>query len=355
MRINEAAWLDKYNRWQIKVQKEGVRKTFTSSTPGKKGKIECEKKADKWLEKGIFNDNIRLGEAYKLYLDYTLKINSYSTWQKCENIGRNWLLPDLEHKKISQITIVQWQNCLDKCCNMGRSKKTISNIRGCITAFVSFSKKMGWEVKDATDLKVPKHAPTGERLILQPDDLKRLFSTNSDDWYINAYKFIALTGLRRGELCGLQNDDIKDDVLYVKRAVNERLEITDGKTKNSKRYFILCDKAKEILVCQKTMLKQHGIISPYLFPAKNGSISSPNTLYNHWSKFRKTIGVNCSLHELRHTLISYASSNVPELLLKRAVGHSKSMDTFNVYSHRIDGEMQRVADGLNETFSKILK
>ncbi len=35
MRTNTAQWLPNQNRWQIKVQKDGVRKTFTSAKPGR--------------------------------------------------------------------------------------------------------------------------------------------------------------------------------------------------------------------------------------------------------------------------------------------------------------------------------
>ena len=58
-RKNEAKWIEARERWQINVMNEGVRKTFVSSLPGKKGKIECEKKADKWLEEKLANENSR--------------------------------------------------------------------------------------------------------------------------------------------------------------------------------------------------------------------------------------------------------------------------------------------------------
>lgn len=40
-RTNTAKWLEKQNRWQIAVQKDGVRKTFTSSRPGREGQREA--------------------------------------------------------------------------------------------------------------------------------------------------------------------------------------------------------------------------------------------------------------------------------------------------------------------------
>ena len=38
--------MEKQQRWQIKVQKNGVRKGFTSSTPGRRGKHEAEYNED---------------------------------------------------------------------------------------------------------------------------------------------------------------------------------------------------------------------------------------------------------------------------------------------------------------------
>ena len=42
-RTIEAKWIDKEKHWKINIQKDGQRKTFRSSTPGIKGKIEAEK------------------------------------------------------------------------------------------------------------------------------------------------------------------------------------------------------------------------------------------------------------------------------------------------------------------------
>ena len=46
----EAKWMENQQRWQVKVQDDGERKAFYSPIPGRKGKIEAERKADKWLE-----------------------------------------------------------------------------------------------------------------------------------------------------------------------------------------------------------------------------------------------------------------------------------------------------------------
>ena len=59
-RVNTAVWIEKYQRWQIKVQKDGARKTFYSSAPGRKGQREANEKADRWLDDGIVESSVRV-------------------------------------------------------------------------------------------------------------------------------------------------------------------------------------------------------------------------------------------------------------------------------------------------------
>jgi len=40
-RANTATWIDQYNRWQIKVQKDRIRKTFYSSEKERKRQCGC--------------------------------------------------------------------------------------------------------------------------------------------------------------------------------------------------------------------------------------------------------------------------------------------------------------------------
>ena len=67
-RINTAVWYEKYGRWQIKVQKDGQRRTFTSSKPGRTGQREANAKADAWLDEGIDKVNSRVDELFQDYI-----------------------------------------------------------------------------------------------------------------------------------------------------------------------------------------------------------------------------------------------------------------------------------------------
>ncbi len=67
-RKNEARWIESRQRWQINVQNDGERKTFTSATIGPKGKITAEKAADKWLESKHTKD-VRFNVLWDRFLE----------------------------------------------------------------------------------------------------------------------------------------------------------------------------------------------------------------------------------------------------------------------------------------------
>ena len=47
-RVNTAIWMESSQRWRIDVQKDGVRRSFYSSKPGRNGQREANRKTDAW-------------------------------------------------------------------------------------------------------------------------------------------------------------------------------------------------------------------------------------------------------------------------------------------------------------------
>lgn len=74
-RTNTATWYESKRRWQIKVQKNGIRKTFYRRFPGRAGQRECNAKADAWLDDGVENPNAKLSRLTADYLE-NLKLTS---------------------------------------------------------------------------------------------------------------------------------------------------------------------------------------------------------------------------------------------------------------------------------------
>ena len=363
-RRSEAIWIEARNRWQLNAQRDGKRKTFTSSIPGRRGKHEAEAKADDWLDAGQPED-LRFDSAWAIFLDHLSNTTGKANWADYESIGRNWLLPALARKHTSDIAMRHIQDIINDAANQGRSARTCKNIKDKFFSFVSYAEDQKWiiDAGKSKKVKVSKKARKGKRQIAQPEQLKRLFSIDTETcrgivrpcFFIHAFRVIALTGLRRGELCAIRPEDIQGNVINVSRSVNRMGIITDGKTENAQRRVPITSRTRLELDAQQKMLESLGIQSEWLFPDGEGEILDSNVLYNHWRRYANEHEITATLHELRHTFVSITANDMPAPLLKRVVGHSPTMDTFGVYGHAVDGELIHALNLMEETFSRILE
>lgn len=363
IRTAQATWIEAKGYWQVKVQRDGERRAFTSNTPGRRGKTEAEKKADQWLASGASDQ--RFPAAWKEFLAYQKEHNGSSNYKQHEHIGRLYILPSIGNRNLSNITPIVWQRAVTSAAAAGLSRRSCLNVKLTISAFISYARRARWDVErlERGDIAIPKSAPVGERKILQPEDLNRLFhidtviiyKRNVPAFFIHAWRFIVLTGLRRGELCGLRNEDITNGVIHIRRSFNAQDEETAGKNDNARRYVALSAGALTILTAQRSMLKERGILSPWVFPDEHGERLNSNHLYSMWATYRDQNGFDCSLHELRHTFISVVKNDMPMALLKATVGHSDDMDTLGTYGHEVSGEMKQAAQIVDIAFGRIIQ
>ena len=360
-RKNEAIWMEESNRWRIRVQARGKRKAFYSSAPGRKGKIEAERKADEWLDNGG-SDDPRLEAVHADYLAEVKRTTGSGNYRNAEQLWRLYLLPRLKLKRMGSITLQDWQDCITAAYEAGLSKKTCQNIRGAITSLYNYAKKNRVYMERPEGLTINRDAPVGERTILQPDQLRLLFQQDNiiDHghtkicWFIHAWRFAVLTGLRRGEIAGLKWTDLGGSILHISRAINSQQVETRGKNDNAKRYLALSPIMEKTLADQRDALKKVGLISPWIFPNEEGERINPNIIYKRWIPYRKQHNIKSSIHELRHTMISLVSPEIPDALLKPMVGHSKAMNT-DIYRHVVDGNAERAALLVEEVFVRVLK
>lgn len=359
IRRSEAKWVDARQRWQINVQRDGKRKTFTSTTPGRKGKHEAEGKADDWLEAGQ-PDDIRFDAAWSIFVDHIKKTTSYTNYYDYESIGRNWLSPHLGTKRLSRMRLSDIQQVVSHAGELGKAKRTCKNIKDKFASFVRFAKDQQWNISiDPNKIKLPTQSKAAKRTIIQPAQLRVLFTEDTikrksqtfPAYYINAWRLMVTIGCRSGELCGLRKDDLHDGCISIRRSINKRKSITPGKTVNAQRTIFLPQHALKILEDQQAMLQSLGIKSAYLFPQENGDPSFPTHIWNHWRTYSSQHEIECSIHELRHTFVSMMTTNLPASMLKSIVGHSENFDTDGVYSHELDGDKQRAADIIDRVLS----
>lgn len=364
-RKNEARWIESRQRWQINVQAEGERRTFTSSVPGTKGKVAAERKADEWLSSFLNSENTPAGKLMDGYVEAVKGRSTGAAYEQNEKFVRLYIKPVIGAKKMSRITAGDLQDVLDRCYSQKHlSAKTIKGVRGTISGWLKWCRMHKYSSLVAEGLSIPVGAAPSKRTILMPDALETLFAISTttshrkikDEPYIWAFRFAVVTGLRPGEIVGLQNSDIKDNRYIIRRAINEDGKITSGKNDNARRSGELSEIANWILEQQRISLAQAGHLSKFVFPDEDGDYISQKKYYSHWKRYCAYHGIEegTKPYELRHTFCS-VNDEMPDGLKKRIMGHSKSMDTEGVYGHLKAGDLQRAAGYIDAAFSSYIK
>lgn len=375
-RKTEAYWVEGLQRWQCKVQRNGVRRTFVSTKANskpdcKKGKIEAEKKADAWLDAETVNENTRCDVLLDRYLEDVQSRTGTSHYVQTEKYIRIYIKPVIGSVKIRDLTGGHLQTVLNKARGHGKTnkgehlaEKTLKGIRGCMMSFLKYCRQYKYTTLHVEGLKIPSGAKKPQRTILQPEDLTTLLTDDrtlyrgklQPEPFIHAYRFAAVTGLRPGELLGLQRRDVKGSAYRIRRSYNEYGETTSGKNDNAIRPGQLSELAVTFLQQQEAALRERGIVSPFVFPDTDGGQLSQKKYYAHWKRYCETheITEGATPYELRHTWCS-VNDEMPDALKKMIMGHSKSMDTNGVYSHRKKGDMEKAAAYTDAAFAPYLK
>lgn len=351
-RTNTAAWNGK--RWRIDVQKDGTRKSFYSSKPGRTGQREANAKADAWLDDGIAAKAPRVADACGAWLREVEETTSSTNYRPLSSRWRNWVLPVIGSKRVNALTDQDLQTVINRAHTAGKSRKTLKNLSADMRAFCKYCRKSKVSQYLPEDIKIPAGSRYKGKNVLQPSDLLKLFNIDTTtyrgktvrDDFINAYRFQVLTGLRPGELVGLRWTDIHGNTVQVVRSISVDGEETQGKNQNAVRAFVVSAIARRVLDEQRQ--QTGGEESVFC-------ITSEKYYYHRWRVYCQANGLTpCSPYELRHTFVSVVKT-LPAGEVKPLVGHSEDMDTFGIYSHALTGDAESTARAVNGVFLQVLK
>ena len=366
-RVNTAKWSETEHRWIIYVQRDGVRHKCTSSTPGRQGQREANRKADKWLDCRQLSRRTKVSVMCDQLLDHMhtkgisdKRVRDYRTF------FRRWLIPTIGDKRIDDVTVLDLERVLLKGYQDGKAKVTLQDWRKTMMQLLRFARKAGATTLRPEDpLEIPKDAPPVQRAALQPSELATLLREDKTadrrqeavDYCIHAYRLAAVTGLRPGELLALpRHGYIKGGCLLVRRGVDDRGNLTGGKNDNAQRDIGVNGLVDRILRDQEALLDEMGVETDYLFCMPNGRMILEGTFRARWHKYRQHNGITTDTppYGLRHTFASVCK-DVPIELVKLIMGHSAAMDTFGNYGHRLDGDVERAAQRVEEAFVAVLQ
>lgn len=182
-------------------------------------------------------------------------------------------------------------------------------------------------------------------------------------------KLFLLTGIRRGEMCGLEWKDIDFDkkTLNICRAsqylVGKGIFTKDPKTATSKRSMPLSSTTLELLKNYKAWQDEKKLAFGEgwntigrLFTTSYGQPIFPDTVTGWFCKFQKRIGLpGVSVHGLRHTFITLLiSKGVDIVTVSNLAGHSMPSTTINMYAHAVSERKASAVEAVGDLFGGMM-
>ena len=341
-------------RWRIQVQKDGKRYSFSSKTPGAKGRKEVIQKYDKWYYGEASGEKSVLTVSKQYLEDVKMRKGEHSAaYEQYERYIRLYIVPVCGSKKICKMTLRDWQTLINEASGAKKalSEKSLKTLRAIIMSIVKF----GYQDYQCELLRGTLYIPQGhfkkEKEILQRDDVRRLLEP-SPLWYHPLFAFLLVTGMRPGEALGLRLSDLENDRVIIRRAVNSRGQITEGKNENARRIVPIDGLAKGILLKTIRRNEDMNLATDWIFCSPDGSVGNQSTMRNHWLQLKEERGLPGTVYSLRHTFISMMKNVMPEQMIKDIVGHSVSMDTFGTYGHILNDETHKAAEIISLVFTE---
>jgi len=182
-------------------------------------------------------------------------------------------------------------------------------------------------------------------------------------------KMFLLTGMRRGEMCGLEWKDIDFDkkTLSIQRASQYLAEkgifTKEPKTATSKRSMPISNTTAELLRNYRVWQEDKKLIfgddwnvADRLFTTIDGLPIHPDTVTGWFHKFIQRIGLpKVSVHGLRHTFITLLiSKGVDIVTVSNLAGHSMPSTTINMYAHAVSERKASAVEAVGDLFSGMM-
>ena len=179
--------------------------------------------------------------------------------------------------------------------------------------------------------------------ILTPSQLKDFEDYARENKYFPIYYFAVRTGMRLGEVLGLQWSSVDGKIITVanqlQRIEDEGLVLGDIlKTSSSYRKLSVSGNVLNMLETLKGN-------SNYVFCQENGQPHEPKNVSKVFGKLASNISIKSNFHILRHTHASFLlAAGVDIIKVQMRLGHERPSTTTDLYGHLIPNENDKTGD-----------
>ena len=209
-------------------------------------------------------------------------------------------------------------------------------------------------------------APKKEMRALSVSETHRFLDTCTTEPWRTIFHTLIWTGIRRGELLGLQWNDLDLDMalMTIRRSLvrlQNGIYVTDEpKTSSGTRSLDLapstCLILKQHLAGQEQDVELLGIPSSqanFVFGHPDGTPRTPSTVTQQFRRIASRAGLSgVRLHDLRHTHASLMLQQGTDIkTISTRLGHSSVAFTMDTYAHLLPGMQKAAMEKFEEAFA----
>jgi len=285
----------------------------------------------------------------RLWLDSyaTIKLKP-STLRSYQDIISGHLIPYFDNAKLTSISPAMIQNYIPKKLEEGLKPKTVNNHLVPLKEMLKHAVIWGY-LKQNPAIYVEKPRIEKEEMeFLTLDEVRAFLNEVTPKYYVLFLTAIE-TGLRRGELLGIQKGDIgwHSNQIHVRRAIWKGRFVTPKSNHSIRNVDISPNLVHE--------LKKHILSTPHsdmdlVFCNKEGKPLDPDSLIKrHFLPALRRAGIRkIPFHSLRHTNIALriaAGQNI--YYIQKQVGHASIQTTLDKYGHLLAETKKEAAQKLH--------
>ena len=309
---------------------------------------ECRMTLGEWMDKWLDE-----------YMIFTIKENTIKGYRSQID---HQIKPFIGHKQLASLTTADIQKFYNKIKKEGRvhphpihghvlSDSMVRKIHMMLHEAMEVAVRERYIVRNPTDnTTIPKKTTT-EKQVLDDSQLNRFLEAIQGEPYWHDFFYVeVMTGLRRGEICGIKWSDIdfNEGTLCIKRSVSTKegggVSVGETKTDAGVRTIIMPPSVATLL-----WKKRSDAINEWVFPHYTNPSDPvhPSSAYKKLKTLLKRLELPLlRFHDLRHTFATQATDGgVDPKTLAGILGHTDASFTLDTYTH-VTSDMQRGASAI---------
>lgn len=347
-------------------------------------RIEVKNKLQMELKENASRENVKrrmtVWQWYREWMDiYKSPVIRPNTKRYYEHVFNTFILPEIGGMYVDEVRQIHIKGLINSLNNNGYQWETQNKVRVLILDLFNIAIENDYALKNpARGIRLSKNKPN-DRVVLSVEQQKDFFECAAGTFYDNLFITAVNTGLRPGEICALEENDLDFDnhtisvtktLLYQKLDEDEGKEFHIGppKTESSVRTVPMnsvCEKALQRQIQLKLILSRKYVrtneFGNLLFVTKFNTPICSVVLNEAIKRIVNEINLQrdevelfpmFSAHTFRHTFATRCiETGILPKTVQKYLGHATLQMTMDLYVHVTEEFKQKELEKLNEIIS----